>query len=85
MSSFEDLVNYGEKLDKKIIDFVKALEEAGIFANGSHKNEQFRGAIYSIISMSKKDFTDYIKANPENEKVKLIYNEYNDWIQSYVG
>ena len=36
------------------------------------------------ISMSKKEFSKYIKENP-NEKVNMIYREYHDWIQSYIG
>ena len=71
-------------MDKTIIDFAKALEEAGLSSKGAHKNEQFLSTVKAIVSMSKEEFADYIKANP-NEKVKLIYNEYNDWIQSYVG
>lgn len=71
-------------MNKKIIDFAKALEEAGLSSKGAHKNEQFLSTVKAIVSMSKEEFADYIRTNP-NDKVKLIYNEYQDWIQTYEG
>jgi hypothetical protein len=65
------------KTDNTIIDFVKALEESGIAAKDSHKNEQFISTVKAIISLPKKDIKD------SNPKVRMIYSEYNDWIQTY--
>jgi len=70
--------------DKTISDFLKALEESNISPKDAHKNKQFIDTIKSIVSMSKKEFSKYIKENP-NEKVNMIYREYHDWIQSYIG
>ena len=70
------------KADSTAVDFIKALEKANISPKGAHKNQQFIDTVKSIISMSEKEFSDYIKQNP-NEKVRVIYNEYNDWIQTY--
>lgn len=70
--------------DKTISDFLKALEEAKISPKGAHKNKQFIDTIRSIVSMTTKEFSKYIKENPNNN-VRIIYNEYHDWIQSYMG
>jgi hypothetical protein len=64
------------------IDFIKTLEKDGIMTPGSHKNKPAVNSIKSIISMSKKGFSDYIDKNP-NQKVSMIYSEYNDWIKTY--
>lgn len=67
----------GKVDERTIIDFVKALEDSGIAAKDAHKNDQFVSTVKSIISLSKKDVKE------SNPKVKMIYSEYNDWIQTY--
>ena len=68
----------GEISDKVVVDFMEALEESGMMAKNSHKNEEAIGTIKSIISMPKQE----IGKNP-SQNVRMIYNEYNDWIQTY--
>lgn len=68
--------------DKKVIAFVKSLEKAGLMAKGSHTNQRAIDTIKSIVSMSRTEFDEYITENP-NRNVNMIYNEYQDWVQTY--
>jgi hypothetical protein len=77
----EKMAKGGGVTDKVVVDFTKALEQSGIAAKDSHKNKQFTETVKSIIEMSKKDYESYISKYP-NEKVRMIYSEYNDWAQT---
>lgn len=68
--------------DKMLIDFMIALEESGIMAKDSHKKKPVIDVIRSIVSMSKNEFSEYIKNNPK-QNVRMIYKEFHDWKQSY--
>lgn len=68
--------------DKKVIAFIKSLEKAGLMAKGSHTNQRAIDTIKSIVSMSRTEFEEYITKNP-NRNVNMIYNEYQDWVQTY--
>lgn len=70
--------------DKMIVDFMKALEQDGIMAPGSHKNHAAIDTIKSIVTMSKNEYSAYIKENP-NGKLRMIYSEFQDWKQTYAG
>ena len=72
----------GSVPEKTTVDFIKALEESKIIAKDAHKNPKAIETIRGIISMSNKDFKEYIKANP-NRNVKMIFEEYSDWIETY--
>lgn len=65
-----------------LIDFIKSLEGSKILAIGSHNNQTLIDTISAIISLSEKDFRDYITKNP-NKNVKIIRTEFNDWVKSY--
>ena len=65
-------------------EFIKTLEKSKMFAKNSHNNSELISTIQSIVSMSKEQFDDYIKENPNNN-VMMIFDEYNDWMQSSVG
>jgi hypothetical protein len=68
--------------DKKVTAFVKSLEKSGLMAKGSHTNQRAIDTIKSIVSMSRTEFDEYITKNP-NRNVNMIYNEYQDWVQTY--
>lgn len=82
IKSSEQYADGGEVDDKKVIAFAKSLEKSGLMAKGSHTNKRAIDTINSIISMSRKDFDKYITENP-NRNVNIIYNEYQDWVQTY--
>lgn len=78
-ANVEEFANGGRVYDEKtIVDFVKALEESKIVAVGAHLNPGALDTIKAIVSMSKKEYTDTSSA-----KVKMVYTEFNDWIQTY--
>jgi hypothetical protein len=68
--------------EKMAVDFMIALEESDIMASGSHKNQKAVDTIKSIVTMPKSEFSKYIKENP-NPKINMIYNEFQDWKQTY--
>lgn len=74
----------GSVTDKSVTDFIKALEDSNIIAKGAHKNPKAIETIKNIVSMSKKEYNDYIKENP-SQNVRMIYTEYSDWVQTYKG
>jgi|GEM_PF-4568905 len=74
----------GSVSEKKVVDFIKSLEESKIIAKGAHANKQAVENIKNIVSMSKKEHQDYIKKNP-NRNVSMIYSEYDDWQETYKG
>lgn len=67
---------------KTVVDFIKALEDSKIVAKDAHKNPKAVDTINSIVSMSKVEYKEYIKQNP-NKNVTMIFDEYQDWIQTY--
>ena len=78
-ANVEEFANGGRVYDEKtIVDFVKALEDSKIVAVGAHLNPGAIDTIKAIVSMSKKEY-----AGTSSEKVKMIYTEFNDWIQTY--
>ena len=73
-----------EARNKMTIDFMIALEEDGIMTTGSHKNKADIDSINSIISMSNDEFSKYIK-KVKNQKIDMIYREFQDWKQTYAN
>ena len=73
-----------EARNKMTIDFMIALEEDGIMTTGSHKNKADIDSIKSIISMSNDEFSKYIK-KVKNQKIDMIYREFQDWKQTYAN
>lgn len=76
------LLKEGSVYGPSVVDFVKALEQSGIIKDGSHQLEDVIKTVKQIVSMTDKEFNDYITNNPNNSVV-MIYKEFKDWVQSY--
>ena len=69
---------------KKVVDFIKALEESNLIRANSHKSDKVVETVDGIISMTEEEHDNFQEKNP-SKSVLMIFTEYQDWKETYNG
>jgi len=68
---------------KKVVEFLKALEESGIIAPNAHKKAAVVGSVKAIVEMTEEEHDAFQKDTP-SQSVQMFFFEYQDWKESNV-
>lgn len=65
-------------MEKKYIDFCKALEKSKIIVSGSHKRPEVIEVLKKIAEAPEAEIKD------SDPYIVMIHDEYTDWVETYV-